>query len=89
VPREAGIEAHLVRLLERMGWPQKKEGVDGWPDRIVFWAPNRHFWVELKQPDGSLTAAQKVRFPILRKLGETIFIFDTRAEITELLRLLR
>lgn len=89
MPREAGIEDHLIRWCERMGWLQKKEGVDGWPDRIVFWAPSRHFWVELKQPDGSLTPAQKIRVSQLRRMGETVFIPDTRREITELFEVLR
>jgi hypothetical protein len=45
--------------------------------------------VELKQPDGSLTAAQKVRIPLLRRLGETVFIPDTRAELTVLFEMLK
>lgn len=89
MPREAGIEDHLTRECARVGWLQKKEGMDGWPDRIIIWAAGRHFWVELKQPDGSLTAAQRVRLPMLRRMGETVFIPDTRREITELFEVLQ
>jgi hypothetical protein len=89
VPREAGIEDHLIRCVERVGWLQLKIGYDGWPDRLVIFAPRRHFWVELKQPDGSLTPAQKVRIPKLVSAGETVFIPDTRREITELFEALR
>jgi hypothetical protein len=63
-------------------------GREGWPDRLVIYAAGRHFWIEWKQPDGSLTPAQKVRIPRMRASGETVFIPDTRAEITELLEML-
>lgn len=89
MPREAGIEAHCVRCVEANGWVQKKEGQDGWPDRLVIWAPGHHFWIELKQPDGSLTPAQLRRIPWLRRLGEVVFIPDTRQELTELMEILR
>jgi hypothetical protein len=89
VPRESGIETHFRTEVRGNGWVEKKEGQDGWPDRLIIWAPGRHFWTELKQPDGSLTAAQKQRIPWLRRLGETVFILDTRADITHLMGLLR
>lgn len=87
--RELGIEQHFIRRCAEVGWGQKKEGQDGWPDRQVFWAPGRHFWVELKNDEGSLTPAQKVRFKLLRQAGETIFIPRSRQEINELFEVLR
>jgi hypothetical protein len=87
VPREAGIESHLLACCKARGWWCLKLGRDGWPDRLIIWRPGRHFWVELKQPDGSLTAAQKVRIPKMRAAGEPVFIPDTRTEITELVEM--
>lgn len=89
MPREAGIEDHFIRSCERMGWSQKKEGHDGWPDRLVFHRPKQHFWVELKQPDGTLTAAQRVRIPILVLRGETVLFFDKRSDIDTFCEVLR
>lgn len=88
MPREAGIERHACRLLDALGWWHPKMGTEGWPDRLVVWAPGRHFWIEFKQPDGSLTAAQRQRIPRMRSSGEVVFVPDSRAEVEALLEVL-
>jgi hypothetical protein len=86
VAREAtSVEQPLVEGCEALGWFAFKVGWDGWPDRMVVWAPGRHFWVETKNEDGSLTPAQKVRIRWLRKMGETVFIPTSREEVGSML----
>ena len=87
--RELGIEKFGTDLLSALGWLQVKVGYDGWPDRLVIWAPTRHFWWEVKQPDGSLTKAQRIRIPWLRDAGEIVFIYDSRNDFADFLRMLR
>jgi len=89
VSREStSVEQPLVAGCKALGWITRKDGRDGWPDQQVIFAPGRHFWVETKNEEGRLTPAQKVRIPWLRSRGETVFIPRTRAEVTELLRML-
>jgi hypothetical protein len=86
VARELGIEQRGNGLLAALGWLQVKVGFEGWPDRLVIWAPGRHLWWEAKRPDGGrLTPAQKNRIKQLRESGEDVFI---GAEFVELLELL-
>ena len=89
MPRERGIEQRGNDLIRQLGWWQFKVGYDGWPDRLVIWAVGRHFWVEWKQPDGTLTPAQQVRIPMMKAAGEPVFVLDSRAEFTALLEALR
>ena len=62
-----------------------KAGTDGWPDRLVIWAPGRHFWIEFKTPTGRLTTAQKVRIPRLMARGEEIYVVTSASEALALL----
>jgi len=77
VALERTIEGLACSLLKSRGCLTPKMGTEGWPDRLVIWAPGRHFWIEFKKPGGSLTPAQKVRIPLLRKSGEEVFIIDS------------
>lgn len=88
MPRELGIERAANDLLAALGWLQVKVGYDGWPDRLVVFAPMRHFWWEHKQPDGSLTRAQRVRIPLLQQAGEVVVMFDRRSDVYDFLRML-
>ncbi len=86
--REAtSVEQPLVEGCKALGWPTVKVGWDGWPDRLVMWAPDRHFWVETKNREGRLTPAQKVRIPWMRRRGETVFIPSSRQEVLQMLTL--
>lgn len=73
---ELHIENRSRTLLRKAGCVTKKIGDDGWPDVIVFYAPRRHFWIEFKGPDGTLTKAQKVRIPRLIAMGESVYVLD-------------
>lgn len=74
--REASIERRCVQAIEALDWAHVKVGFQGWPDRLVMWAPGRHFWWEAKTEIGSLTPAQRVRIPRMRAAGETVFLGD-------------
>jgi hypothetical protein len=78
---ECHIENRGRKLLKAAGCVTKKEGQDGWPDVIVFYAPRRHYWLEFKQPDGSLTVAQVQRIPKMRRSGESVYVIDTAADV--------
>lgn len=82
------VEQPLVEGCKALGWTAVKMGWEGWPDRLVLWAPGRHFWVETKTRTGRLTPAQKVRIRWLEKRGETVIIPTTRQDVCSLLRLL-
>ena len=82
------VEQPLVEGCKTLGWATLKVGWDGWPDRLVFWAPNRHFWVETKNEEGRLTPAQKVRIAWLIRRGETVFVPKSRQDVGSLLGLL-
>jgi hypothetical protein len=86
--RELQIELRGCELARQKGQLTPKVGTDGWPDRLHVWAPGRHFWVEWKQPDGTLTEAQRQRIPRLQRLGEPVFIFDSSAAFAEFLEVI-
>ena len=83
--REVYIEGLACSLLRGRGCLTPKMGTEGWPDRLVVYAPGKHFWIEFKKPGGRLTPAQKVRIPRLRKRGEEIHIIDAALEAVALL----
>lgn len=86
--RELGIEQRGNELLAARGWLQVKVGYDGWPDRLVIWAPTRHFWLEWKNEHGRLTPAQENRIPLLRRGGEVVIVLESRKEAAELMEVL-
>jgi hypothetical protein len=73
---ERHIEDRGNKLLKAAGCVVLKLGQDGWPDRLVIWAPGRHFWIEWKSPTGALTKAQEKRVPRMRKMGESVYILE-------------
>lgn len=84
--RELGIEQRGTEFIAALGWLQVKVGWEGWPDRLVIWAPGRHVWWEAKAPDGGrLTPAQKNRIKQLRAGGETVFVGAEFLELMEVL----
>jgi hypothetical protein len=85
--RESHIERTSCGLMGP--WLVIKIGWEGFPDRLVIWAAGRHFWIEFKQPGGTLTKAQERRIPKLRARGEVVFIIDSVDEVRALLEVLR
>jgi hypothetical protein len=73
---ERHIEDRGTTLLENSGCVVLKLGWDGWPDRLVIWAPGRFFFIEWKAPGKGLTKAQKVRIPLLKKMGMPVYVLE-------------
>lgn len=71
--REVSMEVRACQKLEQLGCRVLKVGWDGWPDRLVLWAPGQHFWLEFKTPQGRPTRAQKGRIGQLRAGGEPVY----------------
>jgi hypothetical protein len=76
VTLERHIEDRGTTLLVNAGCVVLKLGQEGWPDRLVLWAPGRHFWIEWKAPGKPMTKAQKVRIPRMRAMGESVYVLD-------------
>lgn len=70
--RESAQEKATVRLLESLDFVARKDGRDGWPDRLVLMGRNRHCWIEHKTDRGRLTPAQRRVFPKLEERGDLI-----------------
>lgn len=83
---EFHIETRAREYLRKAGCITKKMGDEGWPDIIVFYAPKRHFFIEFKGPDGQLTKAQKVRIPMLQKMGESVYVLDLAVDALDALQ---
>lgn len=83
--RESGIERRGCELLQAQGCLTPKLGMDGWPDRLVIWAPGQHFWIEWKNGDGKLTKAQMARIPVLAKAGERVYVCRSPEEALHVL----
>jgi hypothetical protein len=86
---EANIERPSCEWLRAQGCDVFKLGQDGVPDRLVIYAPGRHYWLEFKRPGGTLTAAQKKRIPMMRRRGHKVFVIDTQAEVRSILKTMR
>lgn len=74
--RESSIEVRGCIELHGAGYPTRKLGAQGWPDRIVFLPGRQHCFMEWKQPGGSLTPAQRRRIIALRERGELVAVLD-------------
>lgn len=71
---ESRIEARAVKELAKVGALAIKVGYDGWPDRLVIYAPGRVIWMEFKQPKtGKISPKQRLRAKELSKYGHEVF----------------
>ena len=77
---ESRIEKKIVKALREQGFESVKVGKTGWPDRFVVIGPGRHIWLEVKQPGGKLTPAQKRLIPWMKDLGEPVYVVDSVEE---------
>jgi hypothetical protein len=78
---ESKIEQKVCHhMLLKLGIPNTKWGVDGWPDRIFFIPPAKTVFVEYKAPGGQLMPRQAYRIKCLRTWGFKVFIHDDAAE---------
>jgi hypothetical protein len=77
---EFAIENRSVRELEQLGCLCIKTGSNGWPDRMIVYAPGRVIWIEFKTPTGKLRPAQKVRIKQLEAKGHAVTIARSHQE---------
>lgn len=73
--RESFIEAHLTRLVKQAGGLTYKftSAVAGVPDRIVIHRGKVHL-VEVKRPDGGLSAIQEFTIDQISKRGVDVVV---------------
>lgn len=78
---ETRIEVASCKELRRRGALDcVKVGVDGYPDRLILLGGNFHFWIEFKQPGGTLQPNQEVRIRDLHARGEMVFVCESVKE---------
>jgi len=71
---ESRIEARAVKELKKVGALAIKVGYDGWPDRLVIYAPGRAIWMEFKQPKtGKISPKQRLREKELSEYGHEVY----------------
>lgn len=84
---ESTIEKHFCkRVLERGGEAVKTTvlGRRGFPDRLAVFPGGRIWFVELKRPKGGVVAEHQHKWHgILRDLGATVYMFNTKEQIDE------
>jgi hypothetical protein len=73
---ESRIEARAVKELAKVHAPCIKHGRDGYPDRIVPYAPGRVIWMEFKQPGEKPMKNQVIRHKQLRAAGQQVEIVE-------------
>ena len=86
--REKSIEAELKKAVKSMGGICAKwvsPGIDGVPDRIVFFPGGRIGFVEVKAPGQKMRPLQKKRKRQLESLGFLVFCVDGIEQIEEVL----
>jgi hypothetical protein len=71
---ESRIEARAVKEMAKVGALAIKVGYDGWPDRLVIYAPGHVIWMEFKQPGtGRISQKQKLRAKELNQYGHEVY----------------
>ena len=81
--RESAIEAAFCRRVESLGGEVRKvKWLDrnGAPDRVALADDGYLVWVELKQPNGVLSAQQKLEHARLRRRGQRVDVVWTMEE---------
>ena len=85
---EKDIETYLKRKVERMGGKAYKfssPGTAGVPDRLVVLPGREMFFVELKAPGRKPTPLQENRIAELGRLGQLVFVIDSREMVDAVL----
>ena len=85
---EKAIERYLVEQVTAHGGECLKYfnmHQVGYPDRIVMLPSGWAAWVELKSHDKKPTQMQRLRHDRLRRLGQTVYVIDTRQGVDALL----
>ena len=85
---EKNVESYLRIKVRQMGGKAYKfvsPGNAGVPDRLVVIPGCEMFFVELKATGGKTTKLQDARIAELDRLGQTVFIADSKEDIDEIL----
>ena len=87
--KEITVETYLRKRVEAMGGmaykfvsPQNA----GVPDRVVCMPGGKLFFVELKRPREEPRALQLAQIRRLRKLGQTVYVADSKEAVDAVLR---
>lgn len=79
---EVTVERIGRGALEEEGFFVRKDGRQGWPDRLVLLRNGRHFWWEAKKRRGGrLTRGQKIIIPALRSRGDIVLVRPSLEEL--------
>lgn len=91
-PRESTIEQHFCTQVHLRGGAAMKwssPGNNGVPDRIVFFpGAERPVFVELKKPGEKPSPIQAATHNTLRRLGQDVFVIDSKAGVDEFIGLM-
>lgn len=82
--REKAVEEYLRNQIKALGGKAYKfvsPGNAGVPDRLVCLPGSRVVFVELKAPGKKPTALQKKKQAELAKLGQQVFVVDSKAGV--------
>lgn len=88
VTPEGKLAAYLVRLCKDYGIQQRKlswEGRVGAPDRFLF-MPGAHCFIELKSPNGKLSAVQKREISRMRENGLVVHVARSEDDVDEIIK---
>lgn len=90
--QESDIEKYLrVRVQAEGGRAYKwvSPGNNGVPDRIVMLPGAPDIFVELKAPGKKPTALQVIQHRMLRELGRTVWVIDSKEQVDGLIEAFR
>lgn len=83
---EKTLEDWGTQRLREVGANAIKYGQEGLPDRMVLWGQGLHFWIEWKKAKtGRLRASQKVWKKYLTRIGDSVYVIDTRDQLEEVI----
>ena len=85
---EKALEAYLVRRVQMLGGIALKYSNPnqvGFPDRLVILPEGKTFWCEMKSRGKKARAIQVQRMEQLRRLGQRVFLLDSREGIDKVI----
>lgn len=89
---EITLETWAHKRLLEAGANDIKYGQEGLPDKMVLWGNGLHFWIEFKKPKskgsrgGQLRAAQKVWRKYLTRIGDAVYVIDSREQVENVIK---
>lgn len=91
--RESAIEKTLKKaidkipnVLQRKNNPQWDKGV---PDRLILLPHGKVIWVELKAPNKTLRATQKLYKSKLERIGHIVVVVDSLEDVKKLIETIK